>query len=40
MNQLFLLSFPLSQPNGYQQYQSQHTEVPVEEIKNNIPSQI
>ena len=29
MNHLFLLSFPLSQPNGYRQYQSQHTEVPV-----------
>ena len=27
MNQLFLLSSPLSQPNGYRQYQSQHTEV-------------
>ena len=45
MNPLFLLSFPLSQPNGYRQYQSQHTEVPVvfiyivpflEGIKNNI----
>ena len=29
MNQLFLLSFPLSQPDGYRQYQSQHTEVQV-----------